>query len=102
MHRSQGRSGRLEEGQSAHSPFREWTVLMSAQSGADRVDDAIMTAIDLVADMAKTGDVGKVEIPYRRVLTDDDRANLQEYAQLAGVEITIFPDHVDIVAARRR
>jgi plasmid stabilization system protein ParE len=72
---------------------------MNAQSGADRVDDAIMTAIDLVADRAKSGDVGKVEIPVRRSLTENDRANLREYAELAGVEITIFPDHIDVRAS---
>ncbi|MGH2550338.1 MAG: hypothetical protein ACRDHN_13165 [Thermomicrobiales bacterium] len=75
---------------------------MSAQSGAERVDAAIMTAIDLVADQAKIGDVGKVEVPVRRALTDDDRANLREYAELAGVDITIFPDHIDVQASARR
>ena len=102
MRGSEAQAGRLDQGQSAHSPPPERATLMSAQSDADRVDDAIMTAIDLAADMARTGNVGKIEIPYRRPLTDDDRANLREYAQLAGVEITIFRDHVDIVAIRRR
>lgn len=75
---------------------------MKAQSGADRVDNAVMTAIDLVADQAKNGDVGKVEIPLRHLLSDDDRANLREYAELAGVTIAIFRDHIDVTPGKRR
>jgi hypothetical protein len=65
------------------------------------MDNAIMNAIDLAADMAKTGDVGKIEIPYRRPLADEDRANLQEYAQLAGVELAVFRNYVTVQATRR-
>ncbi|CAN5587784.1 hypothetical protein BH09CHL1_BH09CHL1_09450 [soil metagenome] len=98
MRGSKATFGKLSLEESASTPFHEWMPPMSGQSGTDRLDEAIMTAIDLVADRAKSGDVGKVEVPFRRLLSEDDRANLREYAELAGVDITIFPDHIDVEA----
>lgn len=61
-----------------------------------------MTAIDLVADQSKTGEIGRVEVSLCRALTDDERANLREYAELAGVEIAFFPKRVDVCAGPHR
>jgi hypothetical protein len=65
------------------------------------MDNAIMNAIDLAADMAKTGEIGRIEVPVRRPISDDERANLGEYAQLAGVELAVFRDYITIQATRR-
>jgi hypothetical protein len=95
-------SGKLGLENSAPTPFQEWTPPMSVQSGSDREDEAIMTAIDLVADQSKTGEIGRVEVSLRRALTDDERANLREYAELAGVMIAFFPKRVDVAAGPHR
>lgn len=68
----------------------------------DRIDRAIISAIDLAADQAKTGNVGRIDLPLRRPLTESERANLLEYAALSGVGLVIFDDHVDIVGPRVR
>ncbi len=68
----------------------------------DRIDRAIISAIDLAADQAKTGNVGRIDLPLRRPLTEAERANLLEYAALSGVGLVIFDDHVDIVGPRVR
>ena len=68
----------------------------------DRIDRVIISAIDLAADRAKVGDVGRIDLPIRRPLTADERANLLEYAALSGVGLVIFDDHVNITGPRVR